>query len=175
MGFGTANIHQNVVDRSSDVAPATWETVSWLKGFAKVPVVLKGITTVEDAALAMDRGVDGLIVSNHGGRVMDTMPAAIEMLPSVVAAVGGRAEVYLDSGVRRGADVLKALALGARAVGIGRPLYWGLAVGGARGVHGVIEVLRAELDSNLACCGQTDVTALGPNVVNVGLTPWSAW
>ena len=109
---------------------------------SSLPLVLKGITTAEDARTAVDLGADAVIVSNHGGRVLDSVPASIESLAEVVAAVDGRVEVYLDSGIRRGADVLKALALGARAVAIGRPTYWGLAVDGAHGVHGVVEILR---------------------------------
>ena len=145
--------------------PATWEVVGRLREETSLPLVLKGITSREDAVLAVEHGVDGLIVSNHGGRVLDTMPAAIESLPEVVAAVDGRAEVYLDSGIRRGSDVLKALALGSRAVGIGRPVFWGLAVNGGDGVHHVLEILRAELEGALACTGQTSVRALEPSIV----------
>ena len=98
---------------------------------------------------------------------MDATMSAIETLPEIVSAVNGKAEVYLDSGVRRGSDVLKALALGARAVAIGRPLYWGLVVNGADGVHGVLETLRREFDHDLAACGQTDVESLEPGLINI--------
>jgi isopentenyl diphosphate isomerase/L-lactate dehydrogenase-like FMN-dependent dehydrogenase len=176
-GMGLANLRvtaDRVVDVGDPSAPGwdlehtptlTWSVVAWLRGVTSLPLVLKGITTAEDALLAVEHGVDAIIVSNHGGRVLDTMPASIESLPEVVDAVQGRAEVYLDSGVRRGSDVLKALALGARAVGIGRPVFWGLAVNGADGVRHVVEILRAELDGALACCGQTSVRSLEPNVV----------
>jgi 4-hydroxymandelate oxidase len=115
--------------------------------------MLKGILAPEDARLAADHGVAGVIVSNHGGRNLDTTPATIEALPAVVAAVGDRLTVLLDSGVRRGTDVVKALALGARAVLIGRPYLWGLTVDGAAGVQRVIEILRTELEAAMALCG----------------------
>ena len=98
---------------------------------------------------------------------MDMTMGAIEMVPEVVAAAKGQAEVYVDSGVRRGSDVIKALALGARAVAIGRPLYWGLAVNGAEGVHGVLELLREEVDRAMSYCGQTNIQELEPNLVNI--------
>ncbi len=109
----------------------TWETLDWLKTLTSLPIIVKGILTAEDALLALERGVSGIVVSNHGGRQLDTALASIEALPEIVEAVAGRCEVYLDSGIRRGTDVLKALALGARAVLIGRPIFWGLAVNGA--------------------------------------------
>jgi 4-hydroxymandelate oxidase len=132
-----------------------------------LPLVLKGVRTAEDAQMAVDCGVNGILVSTHGGRQMDATLSAVESLPEIVEVCGARAEVYLDSGVRRGSDVLKALALGARAVGVGRPLYWGLAVNGAEGVHGMLEVLRQELDQVMGYCGQTDVQHLGPRLVTV--------
>jgi 4-hydroxymandelate oxidase len=130
-------------------------------------VVLKGIRTAEDAHLAVENGVNGIIVSTHGGRQLDMTMGSIEMLPEVVEAAGDRAEVFLDSGVRRGSDVLKALAMGARAVAVGRPLYWGLAVDGADGVHGMLELLREEFDRVMAYCGQTDAESLESNLVSV--------
>ncbi|MCH8897432.1 MAG: alpha-hydroxy-acid oxidizing protein, partial [Chloroflexi bacterium] len=105
--------------------------------------------------------------ATHGGRKSDQTMGAIEMLPEIVEASGGHAEIYLDSGVRRGSDVLKALALGARAVAVGRPLYWGLAVNGAEGVHGMLEILRRELDHDLGACGQTDVENLDAGLINI--------
>jgi 4-hydroxymandelate oxidase len=129
--------------------------------------VLKGIRTAEDAHLAVENGVNGIIVSTHGGRQLDMTMGSIEMLPEVVEAAGDRAEVFLDSGVRRGSDVLKALAMGARAVAVGRPLYWGLAVDGADGVHGMLELLREEFDRVMAYCGQTDAESLESNLVSV--------
>ena len=130
-----------------------------------MPLVLKGVGTREDAATAVELGADAIIVSNHGGRVLDSAPAAIDSLAEVVTCVGDRAEVYMDSGIRRGSDVLKALALGARAVAIGRPIYWGLAVNGADGVHGVLELLRGELTDAMQFCGQETVEAIDAGVI----------
>jgi 4-hydroxymandelate oxidase len=149
------------------VPALTWNELEWLRSLTTLPLVLKGIRTAEDARLAVDCGVNGVLVSTHGGRQMDATLSAIETLPEVVEICAGQAEVYLDSGVRRGSDVLKALALGARAVGVGRPLYWGLAVNGAEGVHGMLELLRQELDQALGYCGQTDVQHLEPRLVTV--------
>ncbi len=153
--------------RPPPVPPLTWKELEWLQGLTSLPLVLKGIRTAEDAHVAVESGVNGILVSTHGGRQIDQTMGAIEMLPEIVEASKGRAEVYLDSGVRRGSDVLKALALGARAVSVGRPLYWGLAVNGAEGVHGMLEVLRRELDHDLAACGQTSVEELESNLVSV--------
>jgi 4-hydroxymandelate oxidase len=109
--------------------------------------------------------VNGILVSNHGGRQLDMTLSSVETLPEIAAAVAGRTELYLDSGIRRGSDVLKALALGVRAVGIGRPLFWGLAVDGAEGVHGVLEILRRELDRAMAFCGQTSVREVDSHIM----------
>jgi 4-hydroxymandelate oxidase len=147
--------------------PITWKELEWLRSLSSMPLVLKGIRTAEDAALAVEHGVDGIFVSNHGGRQMDMTLSAIETLPEIVDAVKGRAEVYLDSGIRRGSDVIKAMALGARAVAIGRPFYWGLAVDGAEGVHGVLEILREEIDRCMAFCGQTNIRELEPGLVAI--------
>ncbi len=123
----------------------TWKTVEWLLSFTRLPVLLKGVLTEEDARKAADYGVKGIIVSNHGGRQLDGVVSALDALPEVVDAVSGRCEVYMDGGIRRGTDVLKALALGAKAVLIGRPALWGLAADGAEGVQHVLELLRDEL------------------------------
>jgi 4-hydroxymandelate oxidase len=125
-----------------------------------LPILVKGILTAEDALLALERGVAGIIVSNHGGRQLDSALASIEALPEIVEAVAGRCEVYLDSGIRRGADALKALALGARAVLIGRPFFWGLAVNGAEGVHHVLEILRAELEQTMVLSGHYSLATI---------------
>ena len=151
----------------SYAAPLTWRELEWLRGITSLPLVLKGIRTAEDAHQAVENGVNGILVSTHGGRQLDMTMGAIEMVPEIVAAARGQAEVYVDSGVRRGSDVIKALALGAKAVAIGRPLFWGLAVDGADGVHGVLELLREEVDRCLAFCGQTDVNALEPGLINI--------
>lgn len=143
-------------------AELSWEHVDWLRGLTTLPIVLKGVLHPEDARLAVGHGVDGLLVSNHGGRQLDTVPATIDALPELVTAVGGRLPLILDGGVRRGTDVAKALALGATAVGIGRPVIWGLAAAGQDGVAQVLELLREEFDHALALCGGTtprDLTA----------------
>jgi isopentenyl diphosphate isomerase/L-lactate dehydrogenase-like FMN-dependent dehydrogenase len=151
----------------SRAAPLTWKELAWLRSLTSLPLVLKGLRTAEDARIAVENGVEGILVSTHGGRQMDMTMSAIEMVPEVVEAVKGRAEVYVDSGIRRGSDVVKALALGARAVAIGRPLYWGLAVDGAKGVHGVLELLREEIDRCMAYCGQADIRELEAALVNI--------
>ena len=151
----------------SQVPPLTWEELDWLRGLTGLPLVLKGVRTAEDAHVAAESGVNGILVSTHGGRQIDSTMSSVEMLPEIVEAVNNNCEVYLDSGVRRGSDVLKALALGAKAVGVGRPLYWGLAEDGAEGVHGVLEILRSEFDRALAVCGQTSAQNLESNLINI--------
>lgn len=153
--------------RPANVPPLQWKELEWLRGLTELPLVLKGVRTAEDAHIAVESGVNGLLVSTHGGRQMDATLSSLESLPEIVDACNGHAEVYLDSGVRRGSDVLKALALGARAVGVGRPLYWGLAVNGAEGVHGMLEILRRELDQVMGYCGQSDVQNLESRLVTV--------
>jgi isopentenyl diphosphate isomerase/L-lactate dehydrogenase-like FMN-dependent dehydrogenase len=130
-----------------------WDYVAELVERWKVPVLVKGLVTAEDAVLACEFGASGVVVSNHGGRQLDGAIASVEALPEVVAAVGDRAEVYVDGGVRRGPDVAMALALGARAVLVGRPVLHGLALGGARGVEQVLEILREETENALALLG----------------------
>ncbi len=130
-----------------------WDYVTELVERWKVPVLVKGLVTAEDAILACEHGASGVVVSNHGGRQLDGAIASLEALPEVVEAVGDRAEVYLDGGVRRGSDVLMALALGARAVLVGRPVMHGLALGGATGVAQVLEILREETENALALLG----------------------
>jgi len=143
----------------------TWQEIDWIRGFAQVPVLLKGILTAEDARLAVEHGVAGVIVSNHGGRNLDTTPATIEALPRVADAVAGRTAVLMDGGVRRGTDVVKALALGAQAVLIGRPYLWGLAVGGAGGVERVVTMLRTEFEVAMALCGTASLKHITREVI----------
>ncbi|MEG3626585.1 alpha-hydroxy acid oxidase [Streptomyces poriticola] len=135
-------------------AAFTWEDLAWVRSLTGLPLVLKGVLTEEDAGRAAGLGVEGLIVSTHGGRQLDGVVPALEALPEVVAAVRGRCEVLVDGGVRRGTDVLKALALGARAVLVGRPVLWGLAVDGQAGVERVLATLRAELEEAMALTGR---------------------
>jgi len=131
----------------------SWEHIDWLRKACALKIVLKGVMHPEDARLAVAAGVDAIMVSNHGGRQLDTVPAAIELLPAIAAAVGGKIPVLVDGGIRRGTDIVKALALGASAVAIGRPVLWGLAVGGEEGVIQVLEMLRSELERALLLCG----------------------
>jgi 4-hydroxymandelate oxidase len=143
----------------------SWKDVEWLRAHTALPLLLKGLVRADDARRAVDAGVDGIVVSNHGGRQLDTSPATIEVLPSLVDAVGGRVPVLLDGGVRRGTDVIKALALGARAVLVGRPVLWGLAAAGQAGVVEVLEILRRELDLGLALCGCADLASIGRDLI----------
>jgi isopentenyl diphosphate isomerase/L-lactate dehydrogenase-like FMN-dependent dehydrogenase len=145
----------NVIDAS-----LSWHDLEWLRSLSPLPLVLKGILTAEDARLAVEAGAAGVVVSNHGGRQLDRAPATIDALEAVVAAVDGRAEVYLDGGVRRGTDVVTALALGARAVFIGRPFLYALAAGGEAGVGRAVELLRDELETAMALLGCPTVAAI---------------
>jgi len=131
----------------------TWRDLEWLRTLSSLPIVIKGLITAEDALLACEAGADGIVVSNHGGRQLDGAGATLDALPEVVEAVAGRAEVLMDGGIRRGTDVVKALALGARAVLAGRAPLWGLAVDGAAGVERVLGLLRAEIELALTLCG----------------------
>ena len=144
---------------------AAWDYLDWFLANAPLPVAVKGIITAEEGRLCAEHGVKALVVSNHGGGLLDSTHATIEVLPRVVKAVDGRAEVYVDGGVRRGADVVKALALGARAVMIGRPIFWGLAVDGEAGVRGVLRILRDELEMTMAMCGCPTLDSIGASVV----------
>jgi isopentenyl diphosphate isomerase/L-lactate dehydrogenase-like FMN-dependent dehydrogenase len=140
----------------------TWRDLEWLVSLTDLPLVIKGILTAEDAELACEHGATGMIVSNHGGRQLDGVPATLDALPEVVEATGGRAEVLLDGGVRRGTDVVKALALGARAVLVGRPVLWGLAVEGEAGVRRVLELLQDEVALALTLLGCPSPHAVTP-------------
>ena len=145
-----------------------WEHLDWLRSVTRLPIVIKGLAHPADALLAVERGVGAIVVSNHGGRQLDTVPAAVELLPEIASAVNGQIPVLLDGGVRRGTDVVKALALGATAVGIGRPVLWALTVGGERGVAQMLDLLRGELDRAMALCGCRSLAEIGPELV----WPW---
>ena len=135
-------------------AMLTWDDIGWIRERTPgMPLLLKGIVTAEDAELAVAAGVDGIVVSNHGGRQLDGSPAGLTALIEVAGAVAGRVPVLMDGGIRRGTDVVKALALGAEAVLVGRPALWGLAVGGEDGVADVLRILRDELVNAMALCG----------------------
>jgi 4-hydroxymandelate oxidase len=143
----------------------TWKDVEWLLAAAHVPVLLKGILDPDDAERALDAGAHGVIVSNHGARNLDTAPATIDALPAVAARVAGRAPVLVDGGVRRGTDVVKALALGASAVLVGRPYCYGLALGGPAGVARVVEILRRELEMAMMLLGVASARAIDRGVL----------
>ena len=152
--------------------PVSFEDLAWLRERWPGPLLVKGVLRGDDCAKIMEYGVDGVVVSNHGGRQLDSSPPTIEVLPEIVAAVGDRAEVFIDGGFRRGTDVVKALALGARAVLIGRPYLYGLAVGGQQGVERVLEILREEIDTAVGMLGCTSVGQLGSGHVAQGGGPW---
>ncbi|MFE7183926.1 alpha-hydroxy acid oxidase [Streptomyces erythrochromogenes] len=147
-------------------APALdWSVVDWLRSVSSLPVLLKGILGDADAVRAAEAGVDGIIVSNHGGRQLDGVPATLDVLPEIVAAVAGQVPVLLDGGVRRGRDVLAALALGAEAVLVGRPILHGLAVDGGQGVTDVLNILLGELTDAMALAGLRTLADIGPELV----------
>jgi isopentenyl diphosphate isomerase/L-lactate dehydrogenase-like FMN-dependent dehydrogenase len=140
----------------------TWRDLEWLSSVCRLPLLLKGVLTAEDALLSVEHGAEGIVVSNHGGRQLDGVQASLEALPEVAEAVGDRAEILLDGGVRRGTDAVKALALGARAVLVGRPVIWGLAVDGGAGVARVLELLQAEVALALKLLGCASPGEVGP-------------
>ena len=142
--------------------PPTWEDLRWLIDWWDGPVMLKGIARPDDARRAVDAGATAISVSNHGGNNLDGQPASIRTLPGIVEAVGGEIEILLDSGVRRGSDTVKALALGARATMIGRAYLWGLAANGQAGVENVLDIFSGGIDSALRGLGRASVSELGP-------------
>jgi 4-hydroxymandelate oxidase len=148
-------------------ASLSWRDVDWLAGITPLPLVLKGVCRPDDAVRAAEHGARAVVVSNHGGRQLDGAPAPIEVLPDVVDAVAGRLPVLVDGGVRRGVDVLRALALGAAAVQVGRPILWGLAAGGEAGVAQVLRLLRDELDLAMALAGCPDLASATRDLVSV--------
>ncbi len=143
----------------------SWKDLAWLRGITRLPIVVKGLVRADDARRAVDAGAAAIVVSNHGGRQLDTAPATATVLASIVDAVAGGAEVYVDGGVRRGTDVVKALALGARAVLLGRPILWGLSAGGRAGVTAALEIVRRELDLAMALCGCPSIAAITRDLV----------
>ena len=155
--FDGANIAQVI---SSFDAGLTWESIAWLRSITALPIVLKGIVTAEDARIAVEHGVQAIWVSNHGGRQLDRTIAPIDALEEVAAAVAGRAEVYVDGGVRRGIDAIVGLALGARAVFIGRAAYYALAYDGQAGVQQALAILEDELRNGMALLGARDVASI---------------
>jgi isopentenyl diphosphate isomerase/L-lactate dehydrogenase-like FMN-dependent dehydrogenase len=148
--------------------PVAWDDIAWLRQRWPGPLVVKGVASADPCPRLVDHGIDAVVVSNHGGRQLDSLPAAVDVLPEVVDAVGDRAEVLVDGGIRRGSDVAKALALGARAVFVGRPYLYGLAAAGEDGVVRVLDILRAELDRTLALLGCTSPADVDARVVRNG-------
>lgn len=158
-GWSEASSFWSYVHEQLD-STLSWEVLEWLRTETDLPILVKGVQAREDATRAVERGVAGVVVSNHGGRQLDGAEPTLRSLPSVVEAVGGRAEVFVDGGVRRGVDVVKALAMGARAVLIGRPQLWGLALGGEDGVVKMLAMLRAEIELAMALCGADAVAKI---------------
>src|SRR5207253_10340981 len=144
----------------------TWEVVDRLRDIARLPVVLKGILTREDARRASDHGAKGVIVSNHGGRQLDRAPASLDALTEVVEEVGSELEVYFDGGIRRGSDIVMALALGAKAVGLGRLVLWALAAGGEGGVSKLLSLLKTDLATVMALTGRRTISEIDKSLVN---------
>jgi 4-hydroxymandelate oxidase len=157
---GTASVYAAVLD-----AGLTWKDIEWLRSFAKIPLLVKGVLNPDDADLAVKAGVAGIMVSNHGGRNLDTVPATIDALPLVVDKVAGRVPVLVDGGIRRGTDVLKALALGANAVLIGRPYLYGLGAEGEAGVTKVVNILQREFEMAMVLTGRTTIAGVDRTVI----------
>lgn len=146
-------------------AAFAWKDLEWLRSLSGLPLIVKGLVRADDAVRAVDHGAAGVVVSNHGGRQLDTAIAGIRALPEVAEAVGDRTLVMMDGGVRRGTDIVKALALGAHAVMLGRPALWGLAAGGEAGARRVLELLCNELDLVMALCGTPRLSDIGPDLI----------
>lgn len=143
----------------------TWDDIEWLRSLTKLPVLLKGILNPEDAEKAIQVGASGIIVSNHSGRNLDTVPATIEVLPQIVKKVNNRIPVLMDGGIRRGTDVLKAMALGASAVLVGKPICFGLACGGSDGVAKVLTILQKEFEFAMALSGRTSIKSIDQSLI----------
>ncbi|MBM3176828.1 MAG: alpha-hydroxy-acid oxidizing protein [Bacteroidetes bacterium] len=146
-------------------ATLQWKDMDWLAGITKLPIIIKGVCRADDARIALQHGVKGIVVSNHGGRQMDSAPATIDVLPSIVDAVGNDLTVLMDGGIRRGLDAMKAIAQGAKAVLVGRPVLWGLAAGGQVGVEKALTILRTELDLAMALSGCRNVREINRNLL----------
>jgi len=155
------------IETKRAIMPLMWATLDWLRTLTPLPFILKGILTAEDAELALEHGCAAIIVSNHGGRQLDGALPSILALPEIVQAVAGRSEVYMDGGIRRGTDVLKALALGARAVLVGRPILWGLGAAGPEGVRGVLTMLRDEFEQAMALAGCATLADITPALLRM--------
>lgn len=146
-------------------AAIKWSDIDWLRKHTRLPVLVKGILTVEDAQLALEYGASGIVVSNHGGRQLDGVPATIEVLPRIARAVNGMCPIFVDGGIRKGTDAFKCLALGATMVFVGRPVLWGLACDGGRGVQNVMNLLREELELTMKLTGCPKLADISPSMV----------
>lgn len=157
-GSAIKNYTNEKFDRS-----LTWSDITWLKSITKLPIILKGIMCVDDANKAIDYGVSAIVISNHGGRQLDSAPATIEILPAIADSIKGKIPILIDSGFRRGVDIFKALALGADCILLGRPILWGLAVAGQEGVEKVLGILKAELLESMILCGCSTIGEIRDN------------
>jgi (S)-2-hydroxy-acid oxidase len=164
-GSGIASYASSLIDRT-----LTWDDIKWLRTITKCKIVVKGIMSVDDAIKAVENGVDAIWVSNHGARQLDTAPATIEVLPDISRAIAGRCEIYLDGGITRGTDVFKAIALGAKAVFVGRPVLWGLAHSGENGVFNIMTLLNEELNLAMMLAGVTDISFIKPSFIRTALS-----
>lgn len=172
--LGAADEAADLVANDEYNAAFSWEDLAWLRGITSLPLILKGVLSPEDAELAVEHGVEAVYVSNHGGRQLDHAPSAIEVLPEIVEAIGDRAEVVADSGFMRGTDVVKALAMGAKAVAIGKLMVWGLAAGGEHGLLRTLELLETEVTTTMANVGARRVADLSPHSLRPSSPPDSA-
>jgi isopentenyl diphosphate isomerase/L-lactate dehydrogenase-like FMN-dependent dehydrogenase len=165
--FANRPMFQGLDPKGMRINPSnlTWDFIDKLKKTTSMKILIKGLETREDAQLAVEHGVDGILVSNHGGRSEESGRATIESLPEVIEGTRGRIPVLVDGGVRRGTDVIKALALGAKAVGVGRPYLWGLSAFGQQGVEKVIDILRAELELSMRQCGKTSIAKIDKTTI----------
>ena len=143
----------------------TYDTIKWIRELTNLPLIIKGIISPDDARNLEQIGVNGIVVSNHGGRVTDSMQSSISALPKIKNVVNKEFELYLDSGIRRGIDVIKAISLGAKAVLIGRPMLWGLATNGQRGVEDILKIIHEEIDLAMAGCGKTQISQINSTMV----------
>lgn len=159
-GSGLASYVASLIDRS-----LSWKDIKWLQGITRLPIIVKGVVTAADAKIAVQMGCGGIIVSNHGARQLDGVVSTIDALEEVVEAVQGRIPVFVDSGVRRGTDILKALALGATAALVGRPVVWGLTVGGQQGIEHVLQMLKDEFELAMSLCGCVSVSDIKREMV----------
>ena len=163
--FGEIPISRSELYNSVRASGITWKDIEWLRSYLTVPLLLKGIVRAEDARLAVAAGCDGIVVSNHGGRSIDGIPATIDLLPEIVEAVGNTVTILMDGGIRRGTDVLKAIALGADAVMIGRSYLFGLAVSGAQGLAAVVDILRMEMSMAMGLTGCPTLAAIDRSLI----------